>query len=91
MADEQEEITLESAGRKFRARPISFETVREDWNEYRLANGMLIRIKVVPSRIHLLLDDNGNPLTDATNAPLVGVVSSNVVVVETAPGKGVKS
>lgn len=55
------------------AEELDFETADERWNEYRCADGTLVRVKVVVSKI-VRLDKK-----DQFGAPVFLVMSSNVV------------
>lgn len=63
-------------GREVEAAEVDFQTRREDWNEYQLLDGTIIKIKLVVSgvfRIEGLYDDDGNPVYQikSTNLPVV--------------------
>lgn len=57
-----------------------FETVREEWNVYRLLDGGTVRIKATPFKIFRLIDAKGNVLLTPDGDPQV-VVRSNVQIV----------
>ena len=52
---------IDVAGRTRDVREEAFEAEKEHWNEYRLANGDRVRIKVVVHKIFRALDAQGNP------------------------------
>ena len=52
-------------GREVDATEIEFQTRKEDWNEYQLMDGTVIKMKLVVSeifRIDGMYDDVGNPV-----------------------------
>jgi hypothetical protein len=53
---------------------VDFKVVKEDWNEYELADGTKIRMKAVTSLINRAID-----LFDSDGDPLYLVKSSNVL------------
>jgi hypothetical protein len=55
---------------------IEFQTRKEDWNEYQLMDGTVIKMKLVVSeilRIEGVYDEEGNPAyrIKSTNVPVV--------------------
>lgn len=63
-------------GREVDATEVDFQTRREDWNEYQLMDGTVIKMKLVVSgvfRIEGLFDEEGNPVYQikSTNVPVV--------------------
>lgn len=59
-----EPIHIDFQGRRERAEEISFETTKDAWSSYQLADGSVIKLKNVVSRILKLLDkqkDDGTP------------------------------
>lgn len=40
---------------------LEFTTVQENWNQYRLADGRIVRVKFVPIWIREIVDADGNP------------------------------
>jgi len=63
-------------GREVDATEIEFQTRKEDWNEYQLMDGTVIKMKLVVSeifRIDGMYDDVGNPVYQikSTNLPVV--------------------
>lgn len=62
----------------------AFEAIREDWNEYRLEDGTIVRAKLVVRRMTQQVDAQGHPLMSESGEPLVGV-NTTVVVTALAP------
>ena len=63
-------------GREVDATEVEFQTRKEDWNEYQLMDGSIIKMKLVVSgifRIDGLFDNEGNPVYQikSTNVPVV--------------------
>jgi len=63
-------------GREVDATEVEFQTRKEDWNEYQLMDGSVIKMKLVVStifRVDGMYDDEGNPLYQikSTNVPFV--------------------
>ena len=52
---------IDVAGRPRNVREEAFEVEKELWNEYKLANGDRVRIKIVVGKIFRGLDAEGNP------------------------------
>ena len=68
-------------GKQVDAVELSFETVREEWNEYKCEDGSTIRLKTVVSKIHR--SDQKNTVGE----PIFMVRSSNIVDVVVAEGE----
>ena len=64
---------MEIDGRTRNVREESFDADKECWNEYSLANGDNVRIKVVVHKIFRVLDEDGNPAFTADGDPEVAV------------------
>jgi hypothetical protein len=57
----------------------TFETAREDWNEYVLADGGRVRLKTVVQRIYRVVDDEGKPQHDEAGDPQLIVRHGTIV------------
>jgi hypothetical protein len=57
----------------------TFETKREDWNEYDLADGGHVRVKTVVQRIYRVVDPQGVPQTDEQGDPRLLVRHGTIV------------
>ena len=70
--------TIPWQGKKHDVQPVAVEDQLEHWNDYRLADGSSLRVKVVVSEVLKLV----NPLEfDAEGNPTYVVKWSNVVTV----------
>ena len=63
-------------GREVDATEVEFQTRKEDWNEYQLMDGTVIKMKLVVSeifRVDGVYDNAGNPTYQikSTNLPVV--------------------
>ena len=74
-----EKITVR--GTELTIRDESYETVREEWNEYQLTDGTRVRIKDVVSKIGRVLDDAGEPAVTTQDRP--HIVVRHRVLIET--------
>jgi hypothetical protein len=61
-------------GREIETVEVDFKVVKEDWNEYELADGTKIKMKAVTSIINRAIDE-----FDSDGNPLYLVKSSNVI------------
>ena len=59
---------------------LPYDTVREEWNQYRLPDGRLVRVKVIVSRICQAVDTNGENINTPDGSPLL-VVSNRVEII----------
>ena len=57
-----------------------FEIGHEDWNEYKLLDGGVIRVKTTVQRIFRVLDEKGNPKVGEDGDPEI-IVRHNTQVV----------
>ena len=63
-----------------------FEIGREEWNEYKLLDGGVVRLKTTVQRIFLIVDEDGNQLYADDGEPRVFVRHrSDVVTVGDVP------
>jgi hypothetical protein len=59
---------------------VTYETVREEWNEYALADGGRVRLKTIVQRIYRVVDESGEPQFDpATGDPQLVVRHGTIV------------
>ena len=56
-------------------KPVNFEAVKEEWNEYLLDDGTRLRVKLVVTKILRTnqIDPEGNPVYIITSQNAVGV------------------
>lgn len=57
-----------------------FTPVREEWDEYELADGGRIRIKTVVQRIYRIVDSEGRATTNPDGDPAVVVRHGTIIV-----------
>ncbi len=57
-----------------------FEIGREEWNEYKLLDGGLVRVKTTVSRIYQVVDEQGNPRCNEDGSPMMLVKHKSDVV-----------
>ena len=65
---------------EFDAYELAYETIKEDWNQYRLPDGRLVRVKVVVSRIAQVVDSDGNEQLNPDGSPFL-ILSNRVEIV----------
>ena len=58
---------------------VDFEIAKEDWNDYRLADGGRVRLKLSACKIYRILDDKGKPARDVRGDPAFHV-TYNVLI-----------
>ncbi len=73
-------------GNQRNVREASFDTVKEDWNEYQLESGSRVRVKVIVHKIFLMLDAEGKPAFTDEGDPEVAVRHPIQVVASGGPG-----
>ena len=76
---EPREITMPD-GKKAMAKEMAFDTVKEDWNEYKLEDGVTVRIKAVVHTIFRIVDAEGKPESTESGEPSILVRSANSVM-----------
>ena len=59
---------------------MDFEIVQESWNEYKLLDGGVIRMKTTPFEIVRVLDQNGKPAVTKHGDPFVLVRHSTHIL-----------
>jgi len=64
-------------GREIEAMDVDFETVREDWNEYKLEDGTILKFKTIVSSI--IRTEEYDPMT---GDPVYHVRSTNILRVK---------
>ncbi len=67
-------------GREIGAMDVDFETLKEDWNEYRLEDGTVLKFKTVVSSI--IRTEDYDPMT---GDPVYHVRSTNILRVKVTP------
>jgi hypothetical protein len=73
-------VTINVNGQDMEAVEIGFSIKREDWNEYELLDGGIVRFKANVFRILRVLDADGKPAKTPDGDPFLIVQSQNAVV-----------
>ncbi len=76
-------LTLRLGDREVKAEQVSFKVMKEEWSEYELENGMILRIRPVIAEVYIL--DDKDPVTGKPN---VLVKSQNVISLILPPEGG---
>ena len=69
-------------GREIDSTEIEFQTRKEDWNEYQLMDGSVIKMKVVVStifRVDGIYDNEGNPVYQIKSGNVAAVTSPDTL------------
>ena len=68
-------------GEKIRVMEVAFDTLREDWSEYRLASGdkLKLRVKNIVTRIFLRIDEQDNIIYNENGEPTVVITGNQIV------------
>ena len=69
-------------GRDVDATEIEFQTRKEDWNEYQLMDGTVVKMKLVVSqifRIDGMYDNEGNPAYQIKSMNVVAVTAPDAL------------
>jgi hypothetical protein len=67
-------------GKQAKAQEVPFQIVREEWSEYNLQDGTVVRLRTTAAKIMRILDENGNPAMSPEGDPLVFVVHRTDVI-----------
>ena len=64
---------VEYQGRKVSGQAMEFESVKETWDEYKLENGGVVRVRLVPGEIVITEEKNqlGKPLVIVESSILI--------------------
>jgi len=66
-------------GKELEIVEVDFETHREEWNEYRLLDGGVVRVKLAILHVYRVLDEEGKPSSNRDGTPNFVVTSSTLV------------
>ncbi len=66
-----------------KGRTLGFKPLREEWSDYSLADGTVLRVKVVVSKVTRMHTPDGSPAFAPTGEPAYFLQSVNVVQVLT--------
>jgi hypothetical protein len=61
---------------------MDFKSEKEDWNVYRLSDGSVVKLRVIPALIYRVLDNSGQPAFTPEGDPFI--LSRNTIQVFTA-------
>ena len=75
-------VKMPFQGREIDATELKFDTVKEEWNEYKCEDGSVVRLKTVASKIFRTGERN-----PATGELIFMVRSSNILDVVAAEGE----
>jgi len=71
--------------RMIKGRVVNFKTLKEDWNEYELEDGTIVKIKIVVQSIAYVIDpESGEILRNPMGEPVINV-RHGVVITATFP------
>jgi hypothetical protein len=84
LSPERQKHTL-STGVEANLEPVDFDTVKEDWNIYKLHDGTEVKIKLVTVGIALALDNQGNQIYNEGETMVV--VKSKTLISVHPPGR----
>ena len=59
---------------------LDYETIKEDWNQYKLTDGRVVRVRVITSRISQVVDADGKDQFHPDGSPFL-LVSNRVEIV----------
>lgn len=74
--------TVKVDGRDAQVNFQTYETLTEEWSEYRLKDGTKIKIKPAILRVGRILDDHGEPAVTPDGSPAVCVTSNTLILAE---------
>ena len=67
-------------GKQAKAQEVPFRIAHEEWSEYHLDDGTIVRLRTTATKIMRVLNDDGNPAVTPDGDPLVFVVHRTDVV-----------
>jgi len=59
---------------------VSFDTIKENWDEYELSDGTLVRVKNVILKMFQQVDDEGNVVYNDEGDPAIIVMGHQIIV-----------
>jgi len=69
--------TINFRGQQVEATEVKFQTRKEDWNEYQLMDGSVLKMKLVVAEVYRIEN-----VYDEENNPVYQVKSTNLLVVK---------
>jgi hypothetical protein len=67
-------------GQTRKVEQLDFDIVKEDWNEYQLADGVYLKSKTILTKVYWILDDTGKRMYTPEGDPFLIMNSANQVV-----------
>jgi len=67
------QIKLTLGDQEVDAVEVDYRVKSEEWNEYELADGGRVRVKLTVAKIFRVLDAQGKPAFDAAGDPMVAI------------------
>jgi hypothetical protein len=67
-------------GQTRKVEQLDFDIVKEDWNEYQLADGVYLKSKTIMTKVYWILDNTGKRMYTPEGDPLLIVNSTNQIV-----------
>ena len=58
-------------GKQVKAKELEFNILKEDWSQYALADGTVVKLRTTVMKILQILDDNGMPAMNPDGDPLL--------------------
>ena len=73
-------VKVNAGGQEVDAIEVDFEIKREEWNEYTLLDGGVVRVKTTVNRILRVVDSEGNGRNNQDGSPMIVVSHKSDVV-----------
>lgn len=67
-------------GKEQRVLEVDFEIKREEWNDYALLDGGIVRLKTSPQHVYRILGEDGRPVVNADGTAAILVMHRTDVV-----------
>ena len=72
-------VTIRLPSGDVQALELDFQPVQENWNEYRLADGGVVRVRTVVHKLYRLLDAEGKPAYDQAGDPYIAMNGATLI------------
>ena len=60
-------------GKQVKAKELDFNIIKEDWSQYALQDGTVVKLRTTVMKIMQILDDKGKPAQNPDGEPLLFV------------------